>query len=145
MVHDGSQSVRVARAGSRHWLSQVHSTVSVPDAFKRTTPWRKIREATLNAPDERAEFGGALFLADQACGRIVDKLEFEGLYSDSIIVVASDNGGMVKNGGNNYPLRGEKTTLWEVRVSESLFSESLFSERESWCDLPWYHNGLYTK
>ena len=36
-------------------------------------------------------------------------------YDDSVLIVVSDNGGMVSHGGSNAPLRGEKATLWEVR------------------------------
>ena len=61
----------------------------------------------------RETFAGALSVVDGAVRDVVDALARARLHNDSVLVVVSDNGGMVKNGGNNYPLRGEKTTLWE--------------------------------
>ncbi|CAN0285473.1 unnamed protein product [Ectocarpus fasciculatus] len=50
---------------------------------------------------------------DKSIGRLVDYLESEGWMENSIIVVASDNGGCPSDGGSNFPLRGVKSSYWE--------------------------------
>lgn len=40
-------------------------------------------------------------------------LEEKGWLENSIIVVASDNGGCPSDGGCNYPLRGSKQSMFE--------------------------------
>lgn len=50
---------------------------------------------------------------DTAIGRILDALDSEGLRASTIVVFLSDNGGAVRNGGSNAPLRGGKDTPWE--------------------------------
>lgn len=64
--------------------------------------------------------GQALLYLDKLIGAFVDTLEEQGWMENSLIVVASDNGGCPVRGGTNYPLRGEKTTYWEggVKVRE---------------------------
>ena len=42
-----------------------------------------------------------------------------GMLEDAIVVLAGDNGGLVHEAGNNYPLRGQKATLWEGGVRNS--------------------------
>lgn len=43
----------------------------------------------------------------------MDFLEAEGWLENSIIVVASDNGGCPFTGGCNYPLKGVKQSMFE--------------------------------
>lgn len=54
-----------------------------------------------------------LMYLDKSIGRLVDYLESEGWMDNSIIVVASDNGGCPNSGGSNFPLRGTKASYWE--------------------------------
>ena len=49
-------------------------------------------------------------------GMLLEYLEKEGWMENSIIVVASDNGGCPTSGGSNYPLRGIKHSYWEGGV-----------------------------
>lgn len=59
---------------------------------------------------------------DKTIGQLVDCLEEEGWLQNSVIVVASDNGGCAPEGGSNLPLRGVKNSYWEggikVKTSE---------------------------
>lgn len=50
---------------------------------------------------------------DHTIGELVEYLTTEGWMENSIIVVASDNGGCPSLGGSNYPLRGLKHSYWE--------------------------------
>ena len=58
---------------------------------------------------------------DEAIGKVVDELQNSELFENSIILFTADNGGQVKSGGNNYPLRGNKKTLWEGGTKASSF------------------------
>lgn len=64
---------------------------------------------------------------DKSIGRLVEYLEAEGWLENSIIVVASDNGGCPSTGGSNYPLRGLKHSNWEGGVKVNLATRTLGS------------------
>lgn len=66
--------------------------------------------------------------------QVVDKLKERGLYTNSYMIFLSDNGGNPASGGNNFPLRGAKKTLYEggcrvpAFVHSPLLSSGVFSE-----------------
>lgn len=62
--------------------------------------------------DDRSVFLGMVTAMDDAVGVIVDSLKQSNMYDNTIIVFFSDNGG-AKGHGNNWPLRGHKSSLWE--------------------------------
>jgi len=66
---------------------------------------------------------------DTAFANLIDHLKEKGMYENSVIIVASDNGGCSHNTGSNYPLRGEKNTLFEGGLRVNAFVHSpLFPE-----------------
>ena len=66
--------------------------------------------------------------------KVRDALEAKGLYSNSVIVFTTDNGGpaagMDKNMASNFPLRGLKATLWEGKRT-SVLHQWKFSHSDS--------------
>jgi len=70
--------------------------------------------------DENRRIYSAMVTAvDDAIGEIIQALKSKNMYSDTLIVFSSDNGGDTWFGANNWPLRGDKNTLWEggIRVA----------------------------
>uniref|UniRef100_T1IKA2 Sulfatase N-terminal domain-containing protein n=1 Tax=Strigamia maritima TaxID=126957 RepID=T1IKA2_STRMM len=61
----------------------------------------------------KREFCGAVLGVDEVVHNITEALKQYDLYNNSVIVFVSDNGGSTKFGGNNFPLRGAKSTLYE--------------------------------
>ena len=51
---------------------------------------------------------------DHAVDLVVQSLKENNFYENTIIVFTTDNGGAVMMGGNNWPLRGTKGTVFEV-------------------------------
>lgn len=50
---------------------------------------------------------------DAAIGRVLAALDEEGITEDTLIIFVSDNGGQLSMGSSNFPLRGEKGTVFE--------------------------------
>jgi arylsulfatase A-like enzyme len=67
--------------------------------------------------DRHRAYADMMTAMDEGVGRIIEKLEETGLHENTLVLFISDNGGLAEY-GNNEPLRGSKTTLWEggIRV-----------------------------
>ncbi|XP_071099625.1 arylsulfatase I-like [Haliotis cracherodii] len=76
--------------------------------------------------DNRRIYSGMVTQMDDSVGRIRKALEDKGFLDNLVLVFISDNGGDVNNGGNNYPLRGSKSTYWEggVRTPAFVYSKT---------------------
>ncbi|GIX71899.1 hypothetical protein CDAR_439171 [Caerostris darwini] len=76
---------------------------------------------------ERRIFSGMVTAMDEAIGSLVSDMKRYGFWDNFLIAFISDNGADVMSGGNNYPLRGAKMTLWEggTRVPTFLHGDIL--------------------
>jgi len=86
-------------------FQSVHAPLQVPELYENM--YRNI------ADRNRRIFSGMVSAMDEGIGNITRTLQEEGLFDDTIIVFTTDNGGPVFEGANNFPLRGNKNTLWE--------------------------------
>lgn len=86
-------------------FQSVHSPLQVPEKYEE--PFRHIKNRA------RRTFSGMVMAMDEAIGKVTAALEEAGMAENTLIVFTSDNGGQTRNGGNNFPLRGNKNTLWE--------------------------------
>lgn len=96
-----------------------HSPLEVPKEY--------LRKHANVTNEKRRTYNAMVSALDDIVGRTMDLLrEFE-LYENSVIVFTSDNGGQVYQGGSNFPLRGNKNTLFEggMRVAGFLHSPFL--------------------
>ncbi|CAH1775568.1 unnamed protein product [Owenia fusiformis] len=83
----------------------VHTPLQVPKQY--TDQYGHIKD------NNRRIFLGMVSALDEAVGNITKALRKNRMLRDTLIVFTSDNGGNVHGGGNNWPLRGGKTTLFE--------------------------------
>jgi len=65
----------------------------------------------------RRKVAGMISALDEGIGIVAGTLKTEGLWNDTLIIFTTDNGGAAQgfnfNWASNWPLRGEKRTLWE--------------------------------
>ena len=71
--------------------------------------------------DNRRTFCGMLRAADEGIANITMKLQERNLLDNTIIIFTTDNGGQTREGSSNWPLRGNKDTVFEGGVRGTAF------------------------
>ncbi|XP_076456365.1 arylsulfatase J-like [Babylonia areolata] len=82
---------------------------------------------------------------DEGIGRVLRALEDRGFDDNLVTLFTTDNGGPVKQGSSNWPLRGGKMTLWEggtravtILHSRKLLPDAPYSWRGLMHAVDWY-------
>ena len=85
-----------------------HTPLEVPDSY--------LEMCSDITYENRQFFCGMMKAVDEGIMNITDMLESEGLLNNTVIIFSTDNGGDIKEGSSNWPLRGCKGTLFEGGV-----------------------------
>ncbi|XP_033124052.1 arylsulfatase J-like [Anneissia japonica] len=83
-----------------------HAPLEVPEKYK--DPYRSIFNN-----EDRLTYAGMVSCMDEGIGNVTAALKAKGIYDNTVIFFSSDNGATVMEGGNNWPLRGFKLTMFE--------------------------------
>jgi len=101
-------------------------------------------------PDEpeRQIYAGMLTVTDEGLGGIIEELEIQGMWENTLMLVISDNGGATITCGitaaDNFPYRGGKCSAWEggIHATTILGGPALDNERVAFPH-PQRHTNLF--
>ena len=84
---------------------------------KRKPTWPRLTHVGLHVGDCTSRG------RDEAVSNLTQALDRKAMLDNTLIVFSADNGGVYHGGqlGNNYPLRGQKTSSWEGGVRATAF------------------------
>eukprot|EP01052_Picozoa_sp_SAG31_P010541 SAG31_NODE_580_length_13940_cov_16.175349_3_plen_79_part_00 len=54
--------------------------------------------------------------ADESLRNISESYKSLGIWQETLVILSADNGGNVNDGGNNFPLRGNKATAVRAKL-----------------------------
>uniref|UniRef100_A0A914PF47 Sulfatase N-terminal domain-containing protein n=1 Tax=Panagrolaimus davidi TaxID=227884 RepID=A0A914PF47_9BILA len=92
----------------------VHAPLQVPPQYRIfcnpliMSRWRQV-------------YCGMLAAMDESFGLLMEYLKDSGYYNNTIVIFSSDNGGDPKAGASNFPLKGQKSTIWEGGTRTTTF------------------------
>nr|XP_039251350.1 arylsulfatase J-like [Styela clava] len=86
----------------------VHSPIQAPDEYIK--PFSHISNK------KRRTYAGMVLAMDESIRNVTSYLHKVGLLENTIVVFSTDNGGITRQGGNNYPYKGGKASLHEGGV-----------------------------
>jgi len=99
-------------------LQSMHAPLEVPSKYSDLYP---------DHSDDFKIMNGMASISDEVLGNMTAELKARGMWNSTLIILTSDNGGpagqaSAGHSGNNFPLRGGKTNLFEggVRVAAAL-------------------------
>ncbi len=85
-----------------------HAPVQPPDEWLD-----KVKKRRPDLNENRSKLVALIEHLDHGIGLVIDALKENNLYENTIIVFTSDNGGLLRDGANNGPLRDGKQSVYE--------------------------------
>lgn len=85
-----------------------HSPIQPPEEWIE-----KVKKREPGISDLRAKFVALTEHMDYGIGQVIQSLKDNGVYDDTLVIFSSDNGGSLRFGSDNGPLRDQKGTVYE--------------------------------
>ena len=124
----------------------LHTSPEARVYFQVPAEYEDLYPSTMNA--DRRTYSGMVSSLDHSVASVVTALKDADLYNNSVIIFVSDNGGHIHDrytggregcGASNYPLRGDKNTLWEGGTRTPAFVHSPLLERSGYVNHEMIH------
>ena len=132
------------------YLQLWHYAVHTPIEAKAEHVAKYQKKVVPGAPHRNPAYAGMIQSTDQSVGRMMDALKRLGLAEKTVVVLTSDNGGLLTLPNSdeyvtsNAPLRGGKAMLWEGGIREPFIVRwPGVVEPGSTCDVPVSSMDLY--